>query len=73
MAETLDTVEAHGLEAAVAQHLGDLGVLLAVLLEDQLTLQALVLVLSPPPVLTSLSLVLGHLVGLLATKLLINL
>ena len=60
MTETLDPVEAHGLEAAVAEHLGDLGVLLPVLLEDQLTLEALVLVLAPPPVLASLPLVLRH-------------
>ena len=38
-----------------------LGILLAVLLEDQFSLQALVLILSPPPVLSSLSLVLRHL------------
>ena len=60
MTEPLDAVEAHGLQAAIAQHLGDLGVLLAVLLEDQLTLEALILVLSPPPVLASLSLILRH-------------
>ena len=68
MTETLDPVEAHGLEAAVAEHLGDLGVLLPVLLEDQLTLEALVLVLAPPPVLSSLSFVLRHLLlGLLTS------
>ena len=37
-----------------------LGVLLAILLEDELSLQPLVLILSPPPVLSSLSLVLRH-------------
>ena len=42
----------------------NLGVLLAVFLEDELTLEPLVLVLSPPPVLASLSLVLGHFEGL---------
>ena len=55
MTETLDPVEAHGLEAAVAEHLGDLGVLLPVLLEDQFSLLSLILILSPSPVLTSLS------------------
>ncbi len=57
VAETLDPVEAH-LQPAVVQHLGDLGVLLAVLLEDQFSLETPVLILSPPPVLASLSLVL---------------
>ena len=38
-----------------------LGVLLSVLLEDELSLEAFVLVLASPPVLASLSLVLGHL------------
>ena len=37
-AETLDAVEAHGLESAVTKHLEDLGVLLAILLEGQLAL-----------------------------------
>ena len=36
-----------------------LGVLLPVLLEDQFSLDSLVLVLSPPPILSSLSLVLA--------------
>merc|ERR1719351_378898 len=61
VAEPLDAVEAHGLEAAVAQHLGDLGVLLAILPEHQLSLEALVLVLAAPAILASLSLVLRHL------------
>merc|ERR1719226_250128 len=61
VAEPLDAVEAHGLEAAIAQHLGDLGVLLAILPEHQLSLEALVLVLAAPAILASLSLVLRHL------------
>merc|ERR1711997_227427 len=61
VAESFHPVEAHCLEASVAQHLCHLGVLLAILLEDQLSLQALVLVLSSPPVLSSLSFVLRHL------------
>ena len=47
--------------AAVAQHLRHLGILLAILFEDELSLQALVLVLPPPPDLSSLSFVLRHL------------
>jgi hypothetical protein len=42
-----------------------LGILLAVLLEDQLPLQPLVLVLPPPPVLSSLSFIFRHFVFLL--------
>merc|ERR1719370_960240 len=57
----LHAIETHRLEAAVAQHLGHLGILLAVLFEDQFSLKALVLILSPPPVLSSFSLVLRHL------------
>ena len=34
MTETFDSVETHGLQATVAQHLGHLSVLLAVLFED---------------------------------------
>ena len=41
-----------------------LGILLAVLLEDQLPLQPLVLVLPPPPVLSSLSFIFRHFVFL---------
>ena len=37
-----------------------LGILLPILLKDQFSLDSLVLVLSPPPILSSLSLVLGH-------------
>merc|ERR1719180_645891 len=60
VAKPLDTIEAHRLEASVTKHLGHLSVLLPILLEDQLSLQPLVLVLPPPPVLSSLSLVLRH-------------
>jgi len=60
VAETFDPVEAHGLETAVAEHLGDLGVLLAVLFEDELALQAFVFVLATTAIFASLSLVLGH-------------
>ena len=55
VALSLNTVEAVGLQAAVPQHLDDLGVLLPVLLEDELSLVALVLVLTPPSILPSLS------------------
>lgn len=56
--EALLAVEAGGVEAAVSEHLDDLGVLLAILLEGELTLVVLVLVLSATTVLSSLSLVL---------------
>ena len=55
VALSLDAVEAVGLQATVSQHLDDLGVLLPVLLEDELPFIALVLVLASPPVLASLS------------------
>ena len=42
-----------------------LGILLAVLLEDQFPLQPLILILSPPPVLSSLSFIFRHFVFLL--------
>jgi len=58
--ETLNSVKAHGLETSITKHLGDLGVLLSVLLKDQFPLDSLVLILTPPPVLSSFSLVLGH-------------
>ena len=38
-----------------------MGILLAILLEDELSLQAHILILPPPPVLSSLSFVLRHL------------
>jgi hypothetical protein len=52
-------VEALGLETAVAEHLDDLGILLALLLEDKLALLVVVLVLTPAPVLTTLLCVSG--------------
>lgn len=76
VAESLLAVKAHGFDAAVSEHLDDLGILcarasvsaaysrrvasarqgrtLALLLEDEFTLVALVLVLSSPAVLSSL-------------------
>lgn len=60
VAETFDSVEAHGFETTVAEHLGDLSVLLAVLFEDELTLQALVFVFATTAIFASLSLILGH-------------
>ena len=47
-------VEALRLQAAVAQHLDDLRVLLALLLEDELALLVVVLVLATAPVLAAL-------------------
>lgn len=60
VAQPLHPVEAHGLESAVAQHFGHLRVLLSVLFEHQLSFLRLVLVLSTTTVLSSLSLILGH-------------
>nr|GLL25830.1 disease resistance protein RPM1-like [Ipomoea trifida] len=60
VAETLGAVDAHGLTAAVAEHAEDLSVLLAVLLEDKLSLLIIGFVLPSLPVLTSLTLVLRH-------------
>ena len=60
VAESLDAVEAHCFQPAVAKHLDDLCVLLAVFLEDELTFEAFVFVLSAPAVLASLSFILGH-------------
>eukprot|EP00268_Persea_americana_P048336 TRINITY_DN50_c0_g1_i2.p1 TRINITY_DN50_c0_g1~~TRINITY_DN50_c0_g1_i2.p1 ORF type:complete len:183 (+),score=31.15 TRINITY_DN50_c0_g1_i2:423-971(+) len=60
VAEPLGAVDAHGLAAAVSEHSEDLGVLLAVLLEDKLSLLVVCFVLSSLPVLASLSLVLRH-------------
>jgi hypothetical protein len=54
MCEAARAVEALGLETAVAEHLDDLGILLALLLEDELALLVVVLVLTPAPVLTTL-------------------
>ena len=57
VAQPLDAVETHGLETSVSQHLGYLGVLLSILAEDELSLEALVLILSTAAILASLSLV----------------
>jgi len=62
MAETLDVVDAHSFASAITEHTKDLSVLLAIFLEDELSLLIIGLVLSPLPVLTSLTLVLRHLV-----------
>src|ERR1700761_1984147 len=47
-------VEAHSLQAAVAQHLDHLRVLLALLLEDELALLVVVLILSATAILATL-------------------
>jgi hypothetical protein len=52
--ETLAAVEAHSLESAVAKHLDDLGVFLAVLLEGQLSALVIVLLGSSSAVLAAL-------------------
>lgn len=54
VAQPADAVHAVRLEAAVTQHLQDLRILLAVLLEDELSLDVVGLVLSPAPVLATL-------------------
>jgi len=59
--QALHPVEAHGFKTAVPKHFGHLSILLPIFLEDQFSLQAFVLVLTPSPVLSSLSFVLGHL------------
>jgi hypothetical protein len=63
VAETARAVDADGLAAAIAEHAGHLRVLLPVLLEDELALVVVRLVLTPLPVLASLTLVLRHLGG----------
>jgi hypothetical protein len=52
--QTLLAIEAESLQTTVTQHLDDLSVLLALLLEDELTLLVVVLVLSTTTVLTAL-------------------
>lgn len=52
--EALAAVKAQGLEAAVAEHLDDLGVLLAVLLEGQLSALVVILLCSSSAVLAAL-------------------
>ena len=54
VSQTLLAIEAERLETTVAQHLHDLSVLLALLLEDELTLLVVVLVLATTTVLTAL-------------------
>ena len=54
MRETTCAVEALRLQTSVAEHLDDLRVFLALLLEDELALLVVVLVLSTSPVLTTL-------------------
>ena len=53
--ESLDPVEAHGFQPPVPKHFSDLSILLAVLLEDQLSFHPLVFILPPPPVLSSVA------------------
>jgi hypothetical protein len=52
--ETLAAVKAHSLESAVTQHLHDLGILLAILLEGQLSALVIVLLGSSSAVLAAL-------------------
>jgi hypothetical protein len=52
--ETLAAIEAHSLETTVTKHLDDLGVLLAVLLEGQLTALVVILLGSSSAVLAAL-------------------
>jgi hypothetical protein len=54
VSQTLLAIEAKSLKTTVAQHLHDLSVLLALLLEDELTLLIVVLVLTTTTVLTAL-------------------
>jgi hypothetical protein len=54
MCKTARAIEALGFQASVSEHLDDLGVFLALLLEDELALLVVVLVLTPTPVLTTL-------------------
>lgn len=54
VSQTLLAVEAQGLQTTITEHLHDLRVFLAILLEDELTLLVVVLVLSTTTVLTAL-------------------
>lgn len=54
MRESASAVEALGLESTVPEHLNDLRVLLALLLEHELALLVVVLVLTPTSILTTL-------------------
>ena len=60
VAETLGVINTHGLTPAITKHAKDLGILLPVFLEDKLTLLIISFILSPLPVLSSLSLILRH-------------
>jgi len=60
VAQTLNSVEAHGRQTAVTQHLGHLSVLLAILTEHQLTLHSFIFILSTAAILASLSLIFRH-------------
>jgi len=54
MGETAGAVETLGFQAAVSEHLDDLGVFLALLFEDEFALLVVVLVLTPTSVLATL-------------------
>ena len=54
MGQSLLTIEAHSLQASIPQHLDHLCILLAILTKYQLALVIIILVLSTPPVLTTL-------------------
>ena len=54
MRKSLLAIETHGLQTSVTQHLRHLCVLLTILAENKLTLVVIVLVLSPPPILSTL-------------------
>jgi hypothetical protein len=58
--DTRLTIKAHSFESTVSEHFGDLGVLLTILLEHQLSLLRLVLVLSSTTILSSFSFILWH-------------
>lgn len=62
MRQTTCAVEALSLQTSVSEHLDDLGVFLALLLEDEFALLVVVLVLTPTPVLTTLLNVLASLI-----------
>jgi len=55
MPNALLTIKALNIEITIAEHLGDLAILLTKLLKDELTLVAVSLVLSTPPIFPSLS------------------
>ena len=55
VAQSFAAIKAHCLQSAVAQHLDNLGILLAVLFEDEFSLLCFVFILTPSPVFTSLT------------------